>query len=60
MGSPMDLSAAQVAQLNERTRDLPETDQVLLRGPTGTVEFSVPINSNDFVLVTLKRNQEGN
>ncbi len=29
-------------------------------GPTGTVEFTVPMNSNDVVLVKLKRSQGGN
>jgi xylan 1,4-beta-xylosidase len=38
MGSPKDLSAAQIAHLNELTRDLPETDKVVRSGPTGTVE----------------------
>lgn len=60
LGSPNELSAKQVAHLNELTRDLPETDKVLRSGPAGTVELTVPMNSNDIVLVTLKRNQGGN
>jgi len=54
MGSPRTLSAEQIAQLNVRTRDLPETDNVMQSGPTGAVEFTVPMNSNDVVLVRLK------
>ena len=55
MGSPKDLSAAQVAHLNEVTRDLPETDKAVQSGPTGTVEFAIPMKSNDVVLVKLER-----
>jgi xylan 1,4-beta-xylosidase len=60
MGSPKELSPAQIAHLNELTRDLTETDKVMRSGPTGTVEFTVPMNSNDVVLVKLKRSQGGN
>ena len=59
MGSPKDLSAAQTARLNELTRDLPETDRVLRSGPDGMVELTVPMNSNDVVLVKLKRDKGG-
>jgi len=55
MGSPKDLSAAQIAYLNELTRDLPETEKVVQSGSTGTVDFAVPMNSNDVVLVKLER-----
>ena len=55
MGSPKELTPAQIAHLKELTRDLPETDKVMRSGPTGTVEFSVPMNSNDIVLVKLAR-----
>ena len=54
MGSPKELSAAQIAHLNELTRDLPETDKVMQSGPTGTIEFTVPMKSNDVVLIMLK------
>jgi len=60
MGSPKDLTTAQIAHLNELTRDLPETDKVMQSGPTGTVELTVPMNSNDVVLVKLIRSQGGN
>jgi xylan 1,4-beta-xylosidase len=55
MGSPKELSAAQIAHLSELTRDLPETGKVVRSGAAGTVEFTVPMNSNDIVLVKLKR-----
>jgi xylan 1,4-beta-xylosidase len=55
MGSPKFLSAAQVAQLGELTRDLPETDKVMLSGTAGTIELVVPMNSNDVVLVKATR-----
>ena len=57
MGSPKELSAAQIARLNELTRDLSETDKVVRSGPTGKVELTVPMNSNDIVLVKLTRNR---
>ena len=56
MGSPKQLTAAQIAHLNELTRDLPETDKVLESGPNGSVEVTLPMNSNDIVLVKLERN----
>jgi xylan 1,4-beta-xylosidase len=55
LGSPKDLMPSQVAHLNDVTRDLPETDRVMRSGPDGTIEVTVPMNSNDVVLVTLKR-----
>jgi xylan 1,4-beta-xylosidase len=58
MGSPKELTSAQVAHLNELTRDFPETGKVVRSGKDGTVEFSVPMNSNDVVLVKLVRSRE--
>ncbi len=59
MGSPKQLSAAQIAHLNELTLDLPETDKVMRSGPDGAVELTVPMNSNDVALIKLERAQEG-
>jgi xylan 1,4-beta-xylosidase len=59
MGLPKELTAAQIAHLNKLTRDLPETDKVMRSGSAGTVEFTVPMNSNDVVLVKLTRSQGG-
>jgi xylan 1,4-beta-xylosidase len=58
MGAPKDLTATQVAHLNELTRDLPETDKVVESGPAGTIEFSLPMNSNDIVLVKVARSRQ--
>jgi len=55
MGSPRDLTAEQVDHLNELTRDLPETDKLLRSSSRGSAEFTVPMNSNDIVLVELDR-----
>ena len=60
MGSPKELSAPQIAHLNELTRDFPETDKVLQSGPKGTVEFTIPMNSNDIVLVKLTSIEKSN
>jgi xylan 1,4-beta-xylosidase len=60
MGSPRELTPAQIAHSNELTRDLPEADRAMRSGPAGSVEFTVPMNSNDVVLVKLKRSQGGN
>jgi xylan 1,4-beta-xylosidase len=51
------LTEAQVGQLSGLTRDLPETDKVVRSGADGTVEVTLPMNSNDIVLVKLWRNK---
>lgn len=58
MGSPQELTAAQIAYLNDLTQDLPETDKVVRSGPQGTLGFSVSMRSNDIVLVTVERSRE--
>jgi xylan 1,4-beta-xylosidase len=60
MGSPKELSTAQIAHLNNLTQDLPETDKKVRSNPAGALEFSIPMNSNDIVLVSLKRGKGGN
>ncbi len=57
MGSPKELTAPQIAHLNELTRDLPETDKIVRSGPEGTVQLGFPMNSNDAVLVKLTRSK---
>ena len=57
LGSPRKLTEAQVAQLSGLTRDLPETDKVVRSGVDGAVEVTLPMNSNDIVLVKLWRNK---
>jgi len=56
-GSPSTLTPEQVGHLNELTQDLPVTDKVVRSGSAGTLELTVPMNSNDIVLVKLERNQ---
>jgi hypothetical protein len=56
MGSPKELTTTQVAHLNELTRDLPEIDKAVRSGSDGAMEFSIPMNDNDIVLVELLRN----
>lgn len=58
MGSPKDLTPAQIANLNQRTRDLPEIDQAVRSDADGRVQFSLPMHSNDIVLVKLLRKQK--
>jgi xylan 1,4-beta-xylosidase len=60
MGSPRELTAAQIVHLNELTRDLPETDQAVRSGSDGTAKLTIPMNSNDIVLVELKQRQGSN
>ncbi len=58
MGSPKDLSAQQLARLTALTRDLPERVRVVRGGADGKVEITVPMNSNDIVLVKLTRSAD--
>ncbi len=55
MGAPKDLSPAQLDQLRNLTRDLPETDRVVKVATSGSCGFSLAMHSNDVVLVTLER-----
>jgi len=57
MGSPQTLTEHQVSQLNGLTQDLPETDRSLRSGSAGTLKFTLPMNSNDDVLVKLTHNR---
>ena len=54
MGSPKDLTPAQLEKLQGLTRDLPETDKAIRVGQSGVADVSLPMRSNDVVLVTLK------
>ncbi len=60
MGSPKSLSPSQIEQLSERTQDAAETDKVIRSGADGTSKVTIPMNSNDIVLVKLMRNQDSN
>jgi len=53
MGAPKDLTAAQKQQLQDLTRDLPESDRSLTVSTAGTAMVTIPMHSNDLVLVRL-------
>jgi xylan 1,4-beta-xylosidase len=55
MGSPKTLSPEQIQHLNDLTRDLPESAKTLRVGSDGALQVIVPMNSNDIVLVSLKK-----
>jgi xylan 1,4-beta-xylosidase len=53
MKAPDSLTPAQLAQLQGLTTDTPETRKVTVGG-NGKASVSLPMSSNDVVLVTLK------
>jgi xylan 1,4-beta-xylosidase len=53
MGQPAALTDAQLSRLTELTRDLPETEKQVTVGAKGLFTLSVPMRSNDVVLLTL-------
>src|SRR5579859_541033 len=55
MGMPKDLTAAELARLQTATSDLPEASKKVESGEDGTLGYTLPMNSNDVVLVTLSR-----
>lgn len=55
MGSPENVTPAQLASLQKMTRDLPEINRTISVGAGGTADVKLPMHSNDLVLVTLKR-----
>lgn len=55
MGSPEKLTDVQLAELQEKTRDLPERNAVLRVGTNGKAKLAIPMRSNDIVLTKLVR-----
>jgi xylan 1,4-beta-xylosidase len=55
MGMPKDLKPEQFEQLTKLTRDVPESDRVVRVGKSGSYKFSLPMRSNDVVLIMLER-----
>ena len=53
MKSPKDLTPNQFAVLNNLTQDKPETDKIIQVKADGTAAISLPMHTNDIVLVTL-------
>lgn len=54
MGSPAQLTPAQLKQLSDLTRDLPETERTLKVGLEKMYRVSIPMRSNDVVLIALE------
>ncbi|MEO6276252.1 GH39 family glycosyl hydrolase [Roseateles sp.] len=55
MGSPKNLDAAQLADLQARTTDKPEVQRELLVGANGSATVSLKLRSHDVVLLGLKK-----
>ncbi|WP_083671976.1 GH39 family glycosyl hydrolase [Sphingomonas montana] len=55
LGSPKDLTSAQVQELQALTRDLPELTRTVQVGPDGRHAATVPMRANDVVLATVER-----
>src|SRR3569833_3126181 len=53
MGAPKNLTQEQLTHLEALTRDLAETDRTVRSGADGKVEITVPMRSNDIVLLKL-------
>ena len=53
LGSPKDLTAAQIDHLNDLTRDALETDRTVRSSPDGTLKVEISMSSNDIVLLQL-------
>lgn len=58
MGMPKDLSAAQLTRMQTATSDLPEASKTVEAGANGGFDYTLPMSSNDIVLVTLSRMAE--
>ncbi|MGA9585568.1 MAG: beta-xylosidase, partial [Terracidiphilus sp.] len=59
LGSPKKLTEAQIAHLNDLTRDLPDTNKAVDSDSAGALDITFPMNSNDIVLVKLVRSEKG-
>ena len=53
MGAPKELTAEQLEELRKLTSDVPEADRSIRVGGSGTYGLSLPMRSNDVVLITL-------
>jgi xylan 1,4-beta-xylosidase len=54
MGSPKELNAEQLQKLQDLTTDKPELDRVVRVGRNGKLQWTLPMRSNDILLVTLE------
>jgi xylan 1,4-beta-xylosidase len=57
MGSPAKLTPAQLTNLQQLTRDLPEIRRTVRIARDGAYAMSLPMRTNDVLLVELKREQ---
>ncbi|KAA6460359.1 beta-xylosidase [Acidobacteria bacterium AB60] len=55
MGAPKELTPAQLEKLQQLTRDLPERERDVTVGGDGSYSVSIPMHSNDVVLITMKK-----
>jgi len=55
LSMPRQLTSAQVDQLQALTRDLPETDRTLTVPAKGSFDLTLPMRTNDILLVQLDR-----
>ena len=55
MGSPKNLSSAQLQRLQRLSSDTPERSEIVRVGANGRFTFDVPMRSNDVALATLDR-----
>jgi xylan 1,4-beta-xylosidase len=55
MGKPVTLSAGQIAKLQSLTRDLPERNAVVRVPARGRYSLTLPMRTQDVVLVTIER-----
>lgn len=53
MGKPKALSPAQLNQLRDMTRDLPELEKTIIVGASGTTSVNPPMKTNDIALIKL-------
>ena len=53
MGAPKDLTAAQIAKLNQLTQDLPEERKIVRSDHEGEISVTIAMHSNDVVLLSL-------
>lgn len=57
MGSPKELTKAEVSKLSDLTQDIAETDREVKSTSDGTIEVNLPMKSNDIVLIKVERRQ---
>ena len=59
IGSPKTLTPAQLAEMQEMTRDLPETTRTVRVGRDGRFSTSIPMRANDVILLQLEKAATG-